>query len=178
MKAWLWVGGWLLIGAAVAARGQRTPAERALVAMFWPFFLFSPAQARGPLERLRSALPADDPAATLVDQLAVAIADQRARLQRLAIARTETDVLRSREQLEAALRREQQLLADSLAAIEDAATHLWLMRDAGRPVEIRSLLQGLADRIAASREISEAPPPTGPRSSSPGDPTPRPSPQG
>ncbi len=157
MTAALGLVGWLLVGGFVASRGEREAWERALAFFFWPFFLVpapQPPGGGGPLVRLRDALPPDDPAVGVMDQLEQAVAAQQGRLDRLTHALQQTDVPRSRERIAEALEREQQGLSAGLAAIEDAATHLWLMREQGRPAEIGRLLQGLADRISAGEEIS------------------------
>lgn len=176
MKALLLIVGWLGCGLLLCARehftGVRRPAwERVLALVFWPFFLVggsapaAPADA-APIARLRAALAPDDPAQGLVSELAAALRRQQERVARLdgalaaagdtggpqdaplAEART-----RSRQLLAAARAREGEALGEALAAIEEAATRLWLLREGGERGEVEALLGGLAARLRAGEEV-------------------------
>lgn len=168
MKAWMLLSGWLVVGLAVGLRGQRAPWERVLAVAFWPFFLVAPASGSAgsdPVSRLRAALGEDDPALAMVSRLTQALARQQARLARLeaAVARAGPGAQddpalalarqRSRELLVTARDRERATLSEALAAVEEAATRLWLLRERGEPAEVEALLRGLAARIDASAEV-------------------------
>ncbi len=170
MRAALVVGGWLAVGVIVGLRGRRPAWERVLVVAFWPLFLFASA-GQGPVDpvvRLRAALAEADPAAPLVDELAAAIARLHGRVARLdaALVAVQAEVdgdpalrearLRSRALLLAARGCERAALDDARAAIEEAATQLWLLREAGESGEVDALLAGLAARLRASEEVARS----------------------
>lgn len=168
---------WLVVGLAVGLRGRRSAWERALAVCFWPFFLVvpagldpaaagaAPADARAPLARLRAALAPDDPAHAVIDRLAAALDRQQARLSRLEAAAAGAGPVagdepalaqarqRSRALLFQARDRERAALGGALAAVEEAATRLWLLRERGEPAEVEALLRGLVARLDAGVEV-------------------------
>lgn len=169
---------WLAVGLAVGLRGRRSAWERVLAVCFWPFFLVAPVgpdpaagsagpttASAAPLARLRAALAPGDPAHAVVDRLASALDRQGARLARLEVAAAGAGPvpgdepalaearLRSRDLLVQARDRERAALGVALAAVEEAATRLWLLRERGEPAEVEALLRGLVARLDAGVEV-------------------------
>jgi len=133
------------------------------------------ASGQGPVACLRLALAPDDPAQALVERLAAALDTLQARVFRLEQAVTEAEagssragepslgagaaVLaaardRSRALLVQALEQERKALGEALAAIEEVATRMWLLREAGQPAEVEALLRALAARLDAGVEVA------------------------
>ena len=180
MHTVLVLSAWLVLGLVIALRGPRPAWERALALLFWPFFLMgelslappaaavpptSPSVDPGSLVRLRAALGEGDPAQALVADLGRALAAHQARVDRLEAAlaavggpSTEDPALdraraRSRALLAQARDAERQALGEALAAIEEAATRLWLLRAGAERGEVEALLAGLAARLRAGAEV-------------------------
>ncbi|MCB9780891.1 MAG: hypothetical protein H6742_20145 [Alphaproteobacteria bacterium] len=183
MDALLLLMAWTAAGVVVATRGARPAWERVLAVAFWPFFLaasLAPAAetapvateppSPSPVQRLRQALPAGDPALATVAALDRALSAQQARLSRLDRALAELvdgpdagvdaalDAARgqSRALLSAARERERAALSEALAAVELTATRLWLLRETGEQQAMGALLDELAARLGAAEEVDAA----------------------
>lgn len=158
MKAALLLAGWMVVGLVVARRRSGPPMERALSALFWPFFL-GDRPTQSPLDRLRAALAPGDPARGLVAELEAA-------LQRLAVrqARIETALAElgtdpsgpSRRLLEEALARLVVERSATLAAVDEAAARLTLLDHAQERGEVEALLRHLRGRLVAGEEVEPA----------------------
>ncbi len=174
MKAWLFVTGWVAVGAFLAFRpgSGRRGAEAALVLLFWPFFLAQAppragARAVDPLVRLRSALGEDPGAQVVADELECALDGVRDRLARVDRALTEISSdgdgavgearATSRLLLEEAQQRSRAELDEALAAIEEAATRLVLARESREAGQVDAILTTLRDRLLAVEEVEAWP---------------------
>jgi hypothetical protein len=173
VKALIFVGLWLGVGAFVSLRRPAPPAERVLAALFWPLFLLSPtgpaaaprADEPAPLRRLRAALGPADPAAAVVGELAAALARVDARAARLAAALAELGPddggaigqarARSRELLDRSRQAAERERDEALAAIEEAATRLLVASEDGERADVAGLLRSLRARLDASRELAD-----------------------
>lgn len=177
MKALLFGALWLAPGLLLALRRAERPlGERVLSLLFWPFFLFTgdaapPSQQAaptGPLGRLHRALGADAGATAVVRELQQAISRLEGRLARVEAALAEVEApLPSEESgsLAEARRRSATLLRETrgaclveleaaLAAVEETATRLVIVRERGSSDEVGALLEALRGRLQAAEEVA------------------------
>lgn len=166
---------WISAGVLIAVRTGGSRGERALVLLFWPFFLVGgdhteteAAQRPGPLGRLRQALGGGDTAASVVGDLERVVARLERRLSRVEAAHAEldadvrsgedSDLARARQRSAAMLgearercRRE---LDAALAAVEETATRLVIAQETGTSAEVQGLLASLRGRLQAAEEVA------------------------
>ena len=167
MKAWLFLALWLAVGFWVARQAGRSSTERALALLFWPFFLGQGDDdplPPSPLDRLRTALGERDLAGqAIAEELERALDRLRARLARVegslaelpregrgAVAQARDA---SRKLLESAREHHRRDLDAALAAMEEAATRLYLAQDASERGAVDALLRSLKDRLLAEEEV-------------------------
>jgi len=166
---------WISVGVVFAARSGGSRSERALVLLFWPFFVVGGVDAEtdapqntGPLGRLRQALGGGDTAAAMVGELERTVARLESRLSRVQAAQAEldgdvrpggdSDLARARERSAAMLgearercRRE---LDAALAAVEETATRLVIAQETSSSAEVEGLLASLRSRLQAAEEVA------------------------
>lgn len=165
MRAWIFAALWLGTGLLVATRGPRSPSERALCLLFWPFFLGETSpNAPAPLIRLQRALGTDPGAEALLASLERALDELRQRLKRLdaallqlpdpgdgPLAQARQESRRLLEETRDAQRLE---LERALARVEQAATRLFLAQETADRGEVQRVLENLRHRLLAEEEVA------------------------